>query len=607
MLWDGSIMSEEAFDLSICLVGTGDLIGACCIPETGDCEDDVAAADCQGIFYGNMTCAELEIPCGYGACCNDSTAECELSTYAECQIPGRTWQPGIGCDPNPCETVCPYPDWDFEPDNDACPSINPDCRVLCEDTLCGDVQVPDDEDYYEFVIAPGETYQLFIDVFGDDTPGYWTFGQGLDPQIRVFDANCTEIFYDDDGGEGFDSYLETDVLSAGTYYVHVRGYSSSTGPYILSVHCVPGAPNCDGWQLCCDPGETEPNDICDDPVDPHTITCEDTICGKVCPDVEHDIYPIEVPPQTIMTVAIYDGYECSSRPTSCVANDLLNSDCSVAGSGNTEGWQLSNELTEPWYLYLDIYQTSPGCWATYKIVTECCQITDYCEDPIVVPNVYHYENTISTCCGTDPVPFVWSEYDCSGSDYTSGPDVVYQISIGEPGVLDIVASGASDNQVMVFTDCTDPTNTCVGSADNTFTGQDEEILGLNLPAGTYFISTSVYSTDCDLMTLVIDSDVPLTVESPAEALVPTEYALYQNYPNPFNPTTTIRYDVKETGLVTLKVFDILGRETTTLVSKKLMPGSYTVAWDAANFPSGVYFCRMEAKDFTQIRKLLLVK
>ncbi len=607
LMWDGSVMLEEAFDLSMCLVGTGDLIGACCIPETGDCQDGVAAADCQGIFYGDMTCAELEIPCGLGACCNDFTAECDLTLYENCQAPGLTWHPGIGCDPNPCEPVCPYPDRDIEPDNSACPPMSPACYVICEDTLCGEIQVSGDEDYYEFVIAPGETYQLFLDVFADDTPGYWTYGTGLDPQVRVYDANCVEIFYNDDGGEGLDSYLETDVLSAGTYYVHVKGFSSSTGPYILSVYCVPGATDCDDWVLCCEPGETEPNDICPDPVDPHTIACEDTICGKVCPDVEHDIYPIVVPPQTIMSLAIYDGYDCSQRPTTCIANDLLNDDCSVAGSGNTAGWQLTNELTEPWYLYLDVYQTSPGCWAKYKIVTQCCQITDYCEDPIIVPNVYHYENTISTCCGTNPVPIVWSDYDCSGSDYTSGPDVVYQISIGEPGVLDIIASGTGDNQVMVFTDCADPTNTCMGSADNTFTGDDEEILGLSLPAGTYFISKSVFSTSCGEMTIVIESDVLLTVESPTEALVPTEYALHQNYPNPFNPTTTIRYDVRETGLVSLKVFDLLGRETATLVSEKLMPGSYTVAWDASSFPSGVYFCRMEAKEFTQIRKLLLVK
>ncbi|MBU1706837.1 hypothetical protein KKB28_02855, partial [bacterium] len=117
LMWDGMVMTEEAFDLSVCLVGTGDLIGACCIPETGNCQDGVAAADCQGLFYGNMTCAELEIPCGYGACCNDTTAACELSTYAECQDPGRTWHAGMDCDPNPCEIICPYPNRDIEPDD----------------------------------------------------------------------------------------------------------------------------------------------------------------------------------------------------------------------------------------------------------------------------------------------------------------------------------------------------------------------------------------------------------------------------------------------------------------------------------------------------------
>ncbi|MFH1011345.1 MAG: right-handed parallel beta-helix repeat-containing protein [bacterium] len=95
--------------------------------------------------------------------------------------------------------------------------------------------------------------------------------------------------------------------------------------------------------------------------------------------------------------------------------------------------------------------------------------------------------------------------------------------------------------------------------------------------------------------------------TPTRAAVPLDFALHPNYPNPFNPTTTIRYDVKETGLVSLKVFDLLGREVVTLFDGETSAGSHTVIWDAGGLPSGVYLCRMEAERFVETRKLMLLK
>ncbi len=92
-----------------------------------------------------------------------------------------------------------------------------------------------------------------------------------------------------------------------------------------------------------------------------------------------------------------------------------------------------------------------------------------------------------------------------------------------------------------------------------------------------------------------------------DALLPTEFTLHQNYPNPFNPTTTIRYDVKQTGLVSVKVFDILGREVAVLVSGTVSAGFHKVTWDAQGLPSGLYLCRMEAPGFEYTRKLVLLK
>ncbi len=88
---------------------------------------------------------------------------------------------------------------------------------------------------------------------------------------------------------------------------------------------------------------------------------------------------------------------------------------------------------------------------------------------------------------------------------------------------------------------------------------------------------------------------------------PQTYELSQNYPNPFNPTTTILYDLPTSGYVTLKVYDVLGREVTTLVDEKQSAGTHTLTFNAANLPSGVYFCRLQAGPFMQTRKLMVIK
>ncbi len=111
----------------------------------------------------------------------------------------------------------------------------------------------------------------------------------------------------------------------------------------------------------------------------------------------------------------------------------------------------------------------------------------------------------------------------------------------------------------------------------------------------------------------ITSDVIAGV-GPRDPL-PLDFILEQNYPNPFNPSTNFEFRVSYFGFVTLKVFDILGREIATLVNEERSPGTYTVRWDASGFPSGVYFYRLYARprsgghadDFIQSKKMLLIK
>ena len=88
---------------------------------------------------------------------------------------------------------------------------------------------------------------------------------------------------------------------------------------------------------------------------------------------------------------------------------------------------------------------------------------------------------------------------------------------------------------------------------------------------------------------------------------PLKFQLDQNYPNPFNPTTTINYQLSKNGMVTLKVYDVLGSEVKTLVNEIKQPGAYKVNFDGRSLPSGVYFYRLTAGTFTQTKKLVLMK
>lgn len=99
----------------------------------------------------------------------------------------------------------------------------------------------------------------------------------------------------------------------------------------------------------------------------------------------------------------------------------------------------------------------------------------------------------------------------------------------------------------------------------------------------------------------------VTYIAPISNEIPSEYQLFQNYPNPFNPKTAIGFQLPKFDDVNLTLFDILGREIETLVNEKLKPGTYEVQFDGTNYPSGVYYYRLSAGDYTETRKLVLLK
>lgn len=89
--------------------------------------------------------------------------------------------------------------------------------------------------------------------------------------------------------------------------------------------------------------------------------------------------------------------------------------------------------------------------------------------------------------------------------------------------------------------------------------------------------------------------------------IPEVFNLEQNFPNPFNPSTKIKFHIPISGLISLEVFDLLGRNVSTLVDENLKPGVYEVDWDASSFPSGVYYYKLRSVEFSITKKLILIK
>jgi hypothetical protein len=99
---------------------------------------------------------------------------------------------------------------------------------------------------------------------------------------------------------------------------------------------------------------------------------------------------------------------------------------------------------------------------------------------------------------------------------------------------------------------------------------------------------------------------------PGDIIIPESNKLYQNYPNPFNPATNIRFEITQTSLVTLRIFDLLGEEKTILLDKELSPGGYEIDWEGQDsngklLPSGVYLIQLNADNYTRVIKALLMR
>jgi hypothetical protein len=134
-----------------------------------------------------------------------------------------------------------------------------------------------------------------------------------------------------------------------------------------------------------------------------------------------------------------------------------------------------------------------------------------------------------------------------------------------------------------------------------------------IPSTTTATLKDIFFVDANHGWIVGDSGIVLRIRnglvtSVSKSSSPSKYfSLFQNYPNPFNPSTTISFSLPFESFVSLKIFDVLGREITTLFGEELSAGNHSKIWNTANLPSGIYFSRLQAETFIETKKLVLLK
>jgi hypothetical protein len=181
-----------------------------------------------------------------------------------------------------------------------------------------------------------------------------------------------------------------------------------------------------------------------------------------------------------------------------------------------------------------------------------------------------------------------------------GADMAIVTDVDGDGTVDVVASGYFGDDVVWY--------------KNNHPTWTKDTIDANLDGANVL---DVLDVDEDGM---IDVIVPATskvvwyknpyttnVVEEVPSSIPTEFELYQSYPNPFNPTTTIKYQIPELSFVTIKVYDVLGSEVAILINEEKAVGTYELTWYAENLPSGIYFYQLNAGEYINTKKMVLMK
>ena len=202
--------------------------------------------------------------------------------------------------------------------------------------------------------------------------------------------------------------------------------------------------------------------------------------------------------------------------------------------------------------------------------------------------------------------------------YPHDGDLIFRLSHSNTSVNLIYRAGSNGSDFLK-TDISD-TNVCnigsVGCDNAPFAGNYKVVPGDLLakfkyanPDGPWILSISdtVSGSSGVLKAWCITINYMICTGVNNNSLVPNVFSLEQNYPNPFNPSTKIDYKLSKASFVTLKVYNVLGRLIKNIVNEYKAAGSYSITFDGSNIESGIYFYKLEAGEFIEVRKMALVK
>jgi hypothetical protein len=225
-----------------------------------------------------------------------------------------------------------------------------------------------------------------------------------------------------------------------------------------------------------------------------------------------------------------------------------------------------------------------------------------------------------TPIGTDPIDLLQGMFnDWKDSLFTVVDPFLSEISV-DPDSLP--ADGISQATITISPKNNSDTLLASGlQLDLSNTGAGLLSTVTDLGNGTYLANlTAPIALGADTISVIVISGIdtvsifwkaivsyfsPTSIDE--QFISPNEFHLFQNYPQPFNPTTTIKYQIPKTSKVILKVFDVLGNEMETLVDQKNSAGIYEIDFDGTGLTSGIYFFTLKTKEFTDTKKMILLK
>jgi hypothetical protein len=200
--------------------------------------------------------------------------------------------------------------------------------------------------------------------------------------------------------------------------------------------------------------------------------------------------------------------------------------------------------------------------------------------------------TATASGGTPPYTYLWSN-NATTQSITVSPTITKSYTVI---VTDADTNTAYDSVMVYVTDIR-----CGGRSDSVKVlvchnvNNNPHTICINSHAVLAHLNHGDYLGNCDTLTIITSQEQP------------AEFKLYANYPNPFNPVTNIRFSLPQTSHAKLTIYDVLGNEVATLTNEELKVGSYLVSWNATGYSSGVYFYKLISNEFTDVKKMILLK